>query len=87
MITGKDMIGWGFTPGPWFKEALLHANLLQENGHPQADIIVALKDFEPDEPVFLERRKHDAVMRRNHRIHVERFLAEVFDERRRNKKS
>lgn len=31
-ITGKDLIGWGFKPGPWFKHALSEVNKLRELG-------------------------------------------------------
>jgi hypothetical protein len=26
-ITGKDLIAWGFEPGPWFNAAIVAANL------------------------------------------------------------
>lgn len=56
-ITGKDLIGWGFTPGPWFKGALLHANLLRQNHHSDLEIVEAMKGFTPVEPVYMERRE------------------------------
>lgn len=55
MITGKTLIGWGFEPGPLFKELIAHANDLRDGGGHDAAIIAALKDRVPPplDPVLL----------------------------------
>lgn len=35
---GKDLIGWGLKPGPWFKDAIAHANAAAANGQSEEDI-------------------------------------------------
>lgn len=57
MITGKDLIAWGFTPGPWFKDAIGHANALQRQGWSDGYIRTELKNFVPPEVEYLHRHK------------------------------
>ena len=47
--TGKNLIDWGFTPGPWFPDAITRANELAKEGTPVEDIVQALKEFSPPE--------------------------------------
>lgn len=57
MITGKDLIAWGFTPGPWFKDALAHAATLETMGVTGDDLREQLKTFEPAPIDYI--RRHD----------------------------
>ncbi len=58
MITGKDLIEMGFTPGPWFKSAIQEANRLRDLENFQDDeIFYALQKFAPPAPVYIPRRK------------------------------
>lgn len=56
MITGSDLIAWGYKPGPWFKSALDLANRLESTGALPLQIVQALDDFAPA-PVELIRRR------------------------------
>lgn len=49
MITGKTLIEWGFTPGPWFSEALRGANEMQERGCDDQGIYEWIAAKEPAE--------------------------------------
>lgn len=52
MVTGKDLIAWGYTPGKWFGDALRHANTLV--GHYDEEFIRKQIDmFVPPPPVHL----------------------------------
>ncbi len=58
MITGKDLIAWGFTPGPFFKAAIVEANrLAQDSDIEQFEIIEALNAFAPPEPIYIPRHE------------------------------
>ena len=49
MITGKDLVAWGFEPSPWFTSAIAEANRLVA-AEPDAvllDVIMALQAFAP----------------------------------------
>lgn len=46
-FTGKTLIDWGFKPGPWFKEAILQAGLMRENGHTNEEIYSFIRTFQP----------------------------------------
>lgn len=57
MITGKELIEWGFKSGSWFKEAIAQANELQRCGFTEDAIINYLNVIKPqpllmrDEPI------------------------------------
>ena len=53
MITGKELIAWGFKPGKWFPQAIDAANELAANGADEATIREAVAGFMPPEPLAL----------------------------------
>ncbi len=53
MITGKDLIGWGFRPGKWFPQAIAAANELAAEGADEATMRAAVATFAPPEPLDL----------------------------------
>lgn len=58
MITGNDLISWGYSPGPWFKHALERANNLADNGMSLDGIREHLEfDFYAPEPFEMMRRR------------------------------
>jgi len=52
-ITGKDLIGWGFDPGPWFTEALARVNRMRANGDDDRRIIGYLTNQQPAPSITL----------------------------------
>lgn len=61
MITGKHLIAWGFTPGPWFKGALTRAGEMTRDGcYTESEIREELVSFVPVEPVYIPRRESGA---------------------------
>jgi RNA-splicing ligase RtcB len=56
MITGKDLIAWGYTPGPWFKPAIERANELVHEGMEIDQIQSTLSLYAPEPPVYIPRR-------------------------------
>ena len=52
-LDGKDLIGWGFVPGPWFGEALGVANAMRARGEGDEAIRAHLTTLMPKPP---ERR-------------------------------
>lgn len=50
MITGKTLVEWGFTPGPWFATAIQDANALAAAGMTEAAIISNLREHETITP-------------------------------------
>ncbi len=59
MITGSDLIAWGYTPGPWFKAALARANALQDSGEDIDTIQSELATFAPEPVELIRRRERD----------------------------
>lgn len=57
MITGADLIAWGYTPGPWFKAAIVEANRHLDAGAGDYYIRLALAKFAPDPVTYLARRE------------------------------
>lgn len=57
-ITGKTLIGWGFTPGPWFPDAISTAQGMSDNGCPEHDIKNALEASKPKEPEILPLKSY-----------------------------
>lgn len=57
MITGADLIAWGYTPGPWFKAALERANELHDMGEDLDMIRSELLSFAPEAVELLRRRE------------------------------
>jgi tRNA-splicing ligase RtcB len=58
MITGKDLIAWGYTPGSWFKAALAYANELERDGrYSELQIRVELNGFVPIPTATIPRRE------------------------------
>lgn len=53
MITGKELIAWGFKPGKWFPQAIEAANALAADGADEATIREAVAGFMPPEPLAL----------------------------------
>lgn len=49
-ITGKTLIEWGFSPGPWFGQAIKMANELADRGDRIEQIKGAVATFEPELP-------------------------------------
>ena len=47
MITGKQLIEWGYSPGTYFKDALPAANAVAEAGGDMAAIRSAVDKFVP----------------------------------------
>jgi tRNA-splicing ligase RtcB (3'-phosphate/5'-hydroxy nucleic acid ligase) len=47
MITGKDLIGWGHKPGPWFPQALAAANDARARGENEARIRAIVESIAP----------------------------------------
>jgi len=47
-ITGKTLIEWGLTPGPWFNDAINKANSLSESGWPLASIEEHVRRMQPE---------------------------------------
>ena len=45
MITGKQLIAWGYAPGTYFKDALPAANAVAEAGGDEAAIRAAVDKF------------------------------------------
>lgn len=67
MITGHDLIQWGFKPGPWFKQAIVEANrLVMEQDYSEPELIAALGVYAPPEPVYIQRRAPGAY---RHHLH------------------
>ncbi|MDE4297063.1 RtcB family protein [Phaeobacter gallaeciensis] len=58
-ITGKTLIDWGFEPGPWFKEAILQAALMRENGYNNEEIYGMLQGFVPPPKIQMRGDDHD----------------------------
>lgn len=57
MITGADLIAWGFKPGPWFAPALIEANRLADEGALIGQITDALAAFVPPPVDLMQRRE------------------------------
>lgn len=57
MISGSDLIAWGFAPGPWFKAALDRANKLHSGGCDEDTIRQALACFAPEPVEMMQRRE------------------------------
>lgn len=57
MITGKTLIGWGFEPGPWFKDAMAAAESARAEGADEARLKAIVAGFAPAviEPIRLRR--------------------------------
>ena len=53
-ITGKDLIDWGFKPGPWFKEALKKANLAESAGCSEQAIKEVVEATAPEPQIPLK---------------------------------
>lgn len=67
MITGHDLIQWGFKPGPWFKAAIVEANRLAQDPDIETfEIVEALQAFAPPEPVYIPLRAPGAY---RHHLH------------------
>lgn len=49
-INGNTLINWGFTPGPFFKDAITYANMLSDNGYNENEIIESIRRHVPKEP-------------------------------------
>lgn len=56
MITGADLIAWGYKPGPWFKAALERANALREAGEEIHIIQDELSTFAPEPLKLIQLR-------------------------------
>lgn len=48
--SGKDLIAWGFTPGPWFPAAIRDANILHDAGASVGDIRAHIGSLFPKAP-------------------------------------
>src|SRR5689334_23154117 len=46
-IDGRTLIGWGFRPGPWFKDALARAREMAAQGLHVDEIRMAVAAMEP----------------------------------------
>jgi RNA-splicing ligase RtcB len=46
-ITGKTLIEWGYTPGPWFPQAIAAAEEARASGAGEAEIRVVVEKFAP----------------------------------------
>jgi hypothetical protein len=57
MITGSDLIAWGYTPGPWFSQALSEASRLAAMGIEPDKIRKRLAMFAPEPVTMLARRE------------------------------
>jgi RNA-splicing ligase RtcB len=57
MITGNDLISWGYEPGPWFKTAIVRANQYVAQGLPIEEIRVVIKNHIPTPVEYLRRRE------------------------------
>lgn len=55
MITGQHLIEWGYTPGPWFKQAIAEANRLYSGGADVRDVRLALDGYAPSPVATLQR--------------------------------
>jgi RNA-splicing ligase RtcB len=55
MIDGNTLIGWGFTPGRWFGEALAEAQRLEAQGADEATIYAAVDSLRPPDPIQLQQ--------------------------------
>lgn len=75
-ITGKDLINWGFKPGPWFGSAIKRANELLTLGYSIAYIEDKIRTLEP-EPI-------PEIPYRTNSIPFTNYLAPQNDEERRN---
>jgi RNA-splicing ligase RtcB len=71
MITGNDLIAWGFKPGPWFKAAIAHANIMKEAGATDAELPALLQSYAPPEPVYIPRRAKGEHLRYHSNIEAE----------------
>lgn len=58
MITGKDLLAWGWKPGPHFKAALARAAELVADGLDDDTIRARLEAERPAAPAVLRRRAH-----------------------------
>ena len=58
-ITGRDLIGWGYRPGPWFKSAVEVAEGVRLRGGGEAEIKAAIEASMP--PPTLPLRKPGTV--------------------------
>lgn len=56
MIDGKTLIGWGFSPGKWFGEAIALAGSLERDGADVETIRAAIQTMEPPPVVEQEYR-------------------------------
>jgi tRNA-splicing ligase RtcB len=61
MITGKTLQEWGYTPGPWFRDALAEAGRLTSLGVEPDTIRERLARFAPAAPVYQTRRDRDTL--------------------------
>ena len=61
MITGNDLIAWGFEPGPWFRAALENINEFMSRGGSEEDAKRFLKTFAPEPVVTIPRREKGAL--------------------------
>lgn len=68
MITGKDIIAWGFRQGKWFGEALKTIN---ENDWEEVEILAYLEQFRLPDPIELQPSKDFVV-----NIHAENEFEE-----------
>ena len=48
MITGNDLIAYGFKPGSWFKDAIEAANIAYNNGSSSTEIHAIIQEYEPE---------------------------------------
>jgi tRNA-splicing ligase RtcB (3'-phosphate/5'-hydroxy nucleic acid ligase) len=49
MITGNDLIQWGFKPGKWFAGALRDAQRMESEGKSHDDVFAYLQTLQPIE--------------------------------------
>ncbi len=55
MITGKDLIAWGHSPGPFFKPAIVEANRLRDIGWSDEWIKTQIAAYAPPPPNYIPR--------------------------------
>jgi len=66
MITGKDLIGWGYKPGPWFAGAIAAANAALAKGENEAAVRQAVAHLAPAiRPVQKLRAPNELAYTRN----------------------
>ncbi len=49
MITGKDLVQWGFKPGKWFPDAIEVAQAMERDGKNQDEIFAHLQTLQPQD--------------------------------------